>query len=107
MTISIMFSLYHVLPHIVMPFLTFCFRSVCAFVRVCLNYKKFFEGIMLVENEPPPSAKAGYGPGQCLSEETYKTLAPSIWCLYARGSKRSHIGGTCVTCRGLHILSGQ
>ena len=66
MTISILLSFYHVLPLIVMPFLTFCVRSVCAFMRVCLcthyesgrNYinacnKKFFEGIMLVENEPP------------------------------------------------------
>ena len=65
MIISILLSLYHVLPHIVMPFLTFCARSVCAFMRVFVhayesgrNYihacnKKFFEGIMLVENEPP------------------------------------------------------
>ena len=36
-----------------------------------------------------------------LSEETL------IWCLSARGSKRSHTGGKCVTCRGLHILPGQ
>ena len=49
-----------------MPFLTFCVRSVCAFMRVCFLdayeseriyihacSKKFFEGIMLVENEPP------------------------------------------------------
>ena len=33
MTISIMFSLYHVLTHIVMPFVTFCVHSVC--VCVC------------------------------------------------------------------------
>ena len=25
--------------------------------------------------------------------------------VYARGSKRSHTGGKCVTCRGLHILA--
>ena len=25
--------------------------------------------------------------------------------VYARGSKRSHPGGKCVTCRGLHILA--
>ena len=25
--------------------------------------------------------------------------------VYARGSKRSHTGGKCVTCRGLHILT--
>ena len=36
MTISIVLSFYHVLPHIVMSFLTFCVRSVCAFMRVCL-----------------------------------------------------------------------
>ena len=33
----------------------------------------------------------------------------SRWSLlsgvYARGSKRSHSGGKCVTCRGLHILA--
>ena len=57
-----------------MPFLTFCVRSVCAFMYVCLCtnmsqggitfmlvIRSFFEGIMLVENEPP-AAKAGYGP---------------------------------------------
>ena len=27
--------------------------------------------------------------------------------VYARGSKRSHTGGNCVTCRGLHTLPGQ
>ena len=61
MTISILLSFYHVLSHIVMAFLTFRVRSVCAFMRVCLGVrdefhacnKKFFEGIMLVENEPP------------------------------------------------------
>ena len=47
-------------------FLTFCVRSVCAFMHVCLGthmsqggitfmlvIRHFFEGIMLVENEPP------------------------------------------------------
>ena len=37
MTIAILLSFYHVLPHIVMPFLTLCVRSVCAFMRVCLS----------------------------------------------------------------------
>ena len=36
MTISILLSFYHVLPHIVIPFLTFGVLSVCAFMRVCL-----------------------------------------------------------------------
>ena len=27
--------------------------------------------------------------------------------VYARGSERSHTGGKCVTCRGLHIFPGQ
>ena len=74
MTISILLSFYYVLPHIVMLFLTFYVRSVCAFMYVCLCthmsqggitfmlvIRSFFEGIMLVENEPP-EAKAGYGP---------------------------------------------
>ena len=74
MTISILLSFYYVMPHIVMPFLTFCVRSVCAFMYVCLCthmiqggitfmlvIRSSFEGIMLVENEPPV-AKAGYGP---------------------------------------------
>ncbi len=74
MTIYIMLSFYYVLPHIVILFLTFCVRSVCAFMYVCLCthmiqggitfmlvIRSFFEGIMLVENEPP-AAKAGYGP---------------------------------------------
>ena len=34
----------------------------------------------------------------CLSDETLSGV-------YARGSKRSHTGGKCVTCRGLHILT--
>ena len=38
---------------------------------------------------------------QCLSEETLQTLVHSIWCL-CRGKKRSHTGGKCVTCHGLH-----
>ena len=32
------------------------------------------------------------------------TLLPGV---YAKGSKRSHTGGKCVTCRGLQILPGQ
>ncbi len=66
MKISILLSFYHVLPHIVVPFLTFCVRSVCAFMPVCLYthmsqggimfmvvIRSLFEGIMLVENEHP------------------------------------------------------
>ncbi len=66
MTISILLSFYHVLPHIVMHFFNILrlFR-VCVHARVFVheyesgrNYihacnKTFFEGIMLVENEPP------------------------------------------------------
>ena len=38
---------------------------------------------------------------QCLSEET-KTRWSLLSGVYARGSKISHTGGDCVTCRGLH-----
>ena len=37
----------------------------------------------------------------CLSDETVKAVGP-FYLVYARGSKRSHTGGKCVTCRGLH-----
>ena len=38
----------------------------------------------------------------CLSEETLKAGGPLILSgVYARGSKRSHTGGKCVTCSGL------
>ena len=33
-----------------------------------------------------------------------KGLWPLLSGVYARGSKISHTGGECVTCRGLHIL---
>ena len=39
----------------------------------------------------------------CLSDETVKAVGP--FGVYARGSKRPHTGGKCVTCRGLHILT--
>ena len=74
MPISIFLSFYHVLPHIIMPLFNMqrSFR-VCVHARVAMHAyesgrkcihvrnKTFFEGIMLVENEPP-AAKAGYGP---------------------------------------------
>ena len=42
---------------------------------------------------------------QCLSEKTlFKICQSLLSCAYARGSKRSHTRGKCVTCRGLHIL---
>ena len=42
----------------------------------------------------------------CLSDETVKAVGPFYRSgVYARGSKRSHTGGKCVTCRGLHILT--
>ena len=77
MPISIFLSFCHVLPHIIMPFFNMqrSFR-VCVHARVAMHAyesgrkcfhirnKTFFEGIMLVENEPPPAAKAGYGPGE-------------------------------------------
>ena len=40
----------------------------------------------------------------CLSDETLKAVGP-FYLVYARGSKISHTGGKCVTCRGLHILT--
>ena len=66
MPISIFLSFYHVLPHIIMPFFNMQ-RSflVCVHARVAMHAyesgrkcihvrnKTFFEGIMLVENEPP------------------------------------------------------
>ena len=61
MTISILLSVYHVLPHIVMPFVTICVHA-HVFVHAyesgrnyihAFNKKLFFEGILLVENEPP------------------------------------------------------
>ena len=66
MPISIFLSFYHVLPHIIMPFFNMqrSFR-VCVHARVAMHAyesgrkcihvrnKNFFEGIMLVENEPP------------------------------------------------------
>ena len=66
MPISIFLSFYHVLPHIIMPFFNMqrSFR-VCVHARVAMHAyesgrkcihvrnKTFFEGIMLVENEPP------------------------------------------------------
>ena len=72
MTISILLSLYHMLPHIVTPFLTFSVRSVCAFMRVCLCTHMSQGGIIFmlvlcflkVEckwKTNPPAAKAGYG----------------------------------------------
>ena len=36
----------------------------------------------------------------CLSEETLKSRWSLLAGVYARGSKRSHTGGKCVTCRG-------
>ena len=67
MSISILLSFYHVLPHILLLWFFNIMRSfrVCVHARVVVhayesgrNYihacnKKFFEGIMLVENEPP------------------------------------------------------
>ena len=47
----------------------------------------------------------------CLSDDTLKAvgdLVPSISSgVYARprGSKISHTGGQCVTCRGLHVVA--
>ena len=41
----------------------------------------------------------------CLSDETLKAVGPSYLVSMPRGSKRSHTGGKCVTCRGLHILT--
>ena len=43
---------------------------------------------------------------QCLSEET-KSRWSFLSGVYARGSKRSHVGGKCVTFGGFHILPGQ
>ena len=43
---------------------------------------------------------------QCLSEETIIHWS-LLSGLYARGSKRAHTAGNCVTCRGLYILPGQ
>ena len=40
----------------------------------------------------------------CLSDETLKAVGP-FYLVSARGSKRSHTGGKCETCRGLHILT--
>ena len=37
----------------------------------------------------------------CLSEETLKASGPLLSGVYARGSKKSHTGGKCVTCSGL------
>ena len=76
MTISILLLFYHVLPHIVLRFFNILrsFR-VCVHARVFVhayvsgrNYihacnKKFFEGIMLVENEPPLRRKLVTGLG--------------------------------------------
>ena len=66
MPISIFVSFYHVLPHIIMPFFNMqrSFR-VCVHARVAMHAyesgrkcihvrnKTLFEGIMLLENEPP------------------------------------------------------
>ena len=41
----------------------------------------------------------------CLSDETVKSRWSLLSGVYARGSKRSHTEGKCVTCRGLHILT--
>ena len=41
----------------------------------------------------------------CLSEETLTRRRSLLSGGYARGSKISHTGGKCVTCRGLHILA--
>ena len=41
----------------------------------------------------------------CLSDETLKSRWSLLSGVYARGSKRSHTGGKCVTCRELHILA--
>ena len=41
---------------------------------------------------------------QFLSEERLKSRRSILYGVYARGSKRSHAGGKCLTCRGLHIL---
>ena len=44
----------------------------------------------------------------CLSEVSDSKSRRSLLSrVYARGSKRSHTGDKCVTCRGLHILPGQ
>ena len=37
----------------------------------------------------------------CLSEEDTKSRWSLLSGVYARGSKRSHTGGKCVTCSGL------
>ena len=39
----------------------------------------------------------------CLSEETVKSRLFRLPGVYARRSKRSHTGGKCVTCCGLHL----
>ena len=39
----------------------------------------------------------------CLSDETLNNHWSLLPGVYARGSKISHTGGKCVTCRGLHI----
>ena len=39
----------------------------------------------------------------CVSDEILKSRWSLLSGVYARGSKRSHTGGKCVTCRGLHI----
>ena len=36
------------------------YESGMNYIHAC--NKKFFEGIMLVENDPPPAAKGGFGP---------------------------------------------
>ena len=40
----------------------------------------------------------------CLSDDT-KSRWSLLSGVYARGSKRSHTGGKCITCLGLHILA--
>ena len=41
----------------------------------------------------------------CLSDETLKSRWSLLSGVYARGSKRSHTGCNCATCRGLHSLA--
>ena len=42
----------------------------------------------------------------CLSDETVKAVGPFYLVPMPGEVKRSHTGGKCVTCRGLHMLFG-